>query len=47
MTLSVTKEIIWRGHAQAEVHLAYESLEKKKKKMKKTIHKLLKEFPPR
>ena len=41
-----TKEIIWRGSAQANIQMDYVSIEKKKKRLSKAVHKILNGFPP-
>ena len=39
--------ILWRGYVEAEVPLSFDGPEKKKKRVKKAAHRLLKRFPPR
>ena len=41
-----TKEIVWRGSAQANIQIDYVSTEKKKKRLSKAVHKILNNFPP-
>ena len=41
-----TKEIIWRGSAQANIQIDYVSTEKKKKRLSKAVHQILDNFPP-
>lgn len=41
-----SKTIIWRGSAQANVQIEYVSEDAKKKRLKKAVEKILKDFPP-
>jgi len=40
-------EIVWRGSAQANIQIDYVSTEKKKKRLKKAVHQILNNFPPK
>ena len=41
-----SNEIVWRGSAQAKIQMDYVSIEAKKKRLKKAVHKILSDFPP-
>ena len=39
-------EIIWRGYVQTEIQFIYTSKEERQQRVRKAVHKLLKDFPP-